>query len=141
MVQAEGEPGSPALLERRRERRLRCGRRETRGEGGALAPRREGKTASRCHGPGGGKRLLVDLSTAGDPPTPLLGKATPVVVGERATPAASRLSAEGDPLPECEGAILNLFSEGIRLVWIWSAPLRWRERFKLPKSERDLPFL
>ena len=140
MVQAEGEPGSPALLGRRRERRLRCGRRETRGEGGAQAPRREGKTASPSHGFGGGKRLLVDLSTAGDPPQ-LLRKATPVVVGERASPAASRLSVEGDPLPGCERAILNLFSGGIRSLLIWSAPLRWRERLKLPESEKDLPFL
>ena len=74
-MQAEGEPGSPALLGRRRERRLRCGRRETRGEGGAQAPRREGKTASLSHGSGGRKRLLVDLSTAGDPPTSQEGDA------------------------------------------------------------------
>lgn len=79
------------------------------GEGGAQAPRREGETASWCHGSGGGKRLLVDLDTAGDPPTSLLEKATPVVVGERACPAASRVSGcialvgGGRPAPGVRG--------------------------------------
>lgn len=121
-MQAEGEPGPPALSGRRKQRRLRCGRGATRGEGGDQAPRREGKTASPSHGSGGGERFLFDLDTAGDPQLLSSGRATPLVVGERASPAAARLSAEGDSLPGCERAILNLFSGGIRSLDLVSAP-------------------
>ena len=99
MVQAEGEPGSPALLGRRRERRLRCGRRETRGEGGAQAPRREGKTASPSHGFGGGKRLLVDLSTAGDPPPPTSQEGDARCRGRTRVSGCIALVSGGRPAP------------------------------------------